>query len=226
MTSCDEEANLNQPELDLNQYSLLKATLSSDLNYLASELRNYSPKEKPTAVIEIVGNYYGKNSKQFDVFNQSVDLLHQPFTDGVAKQVALTSFQKNEVEKIIAAAENFSNFSEYKEYLNSEFARYANSDLSIEDKNFMLTFIASFEVSFEVISLNPDLFLTVVSSGRVQGFWGCVAGIAGAVAVTTAVVGALVSPPLWVLGASGWSLVASAGALSAVTIATECGNSK
>lgn len=53
-------------------------------------------------------------------------------------------------------------------------------------------------------------------------FWGCVAGVAGAVAVTTVTVGALTNPVGWALVASDWYLIASAGALSAVTIYNEC----
>ncbi len=219
-TSCNnEELTPQQPELNLEEYSLLKEALAIDLNHMATEFRN-TQGERLKIAIDIAKNYYGANSRQFDFFIQSAELILQTSSGRNSSQI-LTDFQQTEVNKIVAVTENLSSIPEFKEYLNSEFARYANSDLSIEDKNFMLTFISSFEVSFEFITLNPDVFQGV-SNGRVQDFWGCVAGIAGAVATATAVAGAIITPPLWVLGASGWYLVVSAGAASAVIIAEQC----
>lgn len=222
VTSCNKEELTQQlPELNLAEYSLLKEALANDLNYMANELRNIQG-ERSKIALDIAKNYYGANSRQFDLFNQSAELILQSSSGRTSSQITLTDFQQTEVNKIIAVTETLSSILEFKEYLNDEFTGYAKSDISIEDKNFMLTFISSFEVSFEFITLNPGLFQGGISTGRIQGFWGCVGGIAGAVATTTAVVGAIVTPPLWVLGASGWSLVVSAGAASAVTIFEQC----
>ena len=220
-SACDQQVQ-DKSNLNRQAYFLLKEKLSIDLNNLATELRKYEPEQKLNVSIGIAESYYGKGSKQFAAFSQSFDMLHSPVSGKVSNSFKVSAFQQNEIESLISESENFSNISEYKVFLTSKFDEYYSSNLNIEDKNFMLIFVSSFEVSLEFINSNPDLFQTVVSNGKIKGFWGCAAGIAGAVAVTTAVVGAVITPPLWVLAASEWYLVVSAGAASITTIAAEC----
>lgn len=223
VSSCTEDSyTIQEQKLNLEAYSQLKVQLKNDLNVLANELSQVTNKGMHSEVLDIAKTYYGESSRQFNAFNQSFSLLHNSNNARTSSEYNLTDYQSEQVNLIIGIAEGFNSLPELKSYLNQEFERYANSNISIEDKNFVLTFISSFEVSFEFINDNPESFQEYVSNGRIQGFWGCVAGITGGVAVTTAVVGAVINPPLWVLAASEWYLVASAGAASIATIAAEC----
>jgi len=221
--SCSEDSvSLQKEGLNLEAYSQLKVQLKLDLNEFSKGFSMFTAQEKNSQALDIARIYFGENSKQFQAFYQSFFALHTSTNGRTNSDYSLTDYQNNQVNLIISKTEGLNNLSELKNYLNKEFEHYANADITIEDKNFILTFLSSFEVSFEFILENPEYFQETISNGRKQGFWGCVAGIAGGVAVTTAVVGALINPPLWVLVAADWYLVASAGAASITTIAAEC----
>jgi len=223
ITSCNQnEFTTQSSEVNLEVYSLLKKTLANDLDQLAIGLRN-NKGERSKIAVDVAKNYYGENTKQFDAFNQSVDLVRQSSSTGrVSSQLNLSDFQRAEVDIIVSKTKELSDILEFKEYMNSEFTRYASSDLGIEDKNFMLTFITMFEVNFEFMVSNPDLFQDEISNGRVNGFWGCVVGVVSLTVVVGVTVAALSNPVGWALIAGDWYLIASAGAASVVTIYNEC----
>lgn len=92
ITSCNEERTLTQPELDLKKFSLLKENLGNDLNHIATELRNIQG-ERSKIAIDIAKSYYGANSRQFDVFKQSAELIQAPSSGRVSSQITFTDFQ-------------------------------------------------------------------------------------------------------------------------------------
>jgi hypothetical protein len=221
MTSCNPEESLNKQELNLEAYSLLKENLKKDLSIIGSELKGVKGEKRRMLALDIAKNYYGEETKQYDAFQMAFQNLNAPKNARLSNNEILSSFQKSRVESIINASVSYNNFDGYKRFLEQEFNNYAQSSLNVNDKNFMLTFLSSYEASYEFIATNPEMFDEIDQVGA-NGFWGCAAGIAGAVAVTTAIVGGLVNPPLWVLVASDWYLITSAGAASVVAIVNEC----
>jgi hypothetical protein len=210
VSSCNSEMERDVNELDLKAYSDLKNALAKDLVAINSK--------DPVELVENARSYYGDNSKQFNAFNTSMEGILISKNGRINSDIELNSFQKKEVENLVSDLDRFDNLDEYNSFLESKFDYYASQDLNIDDKNFILTFLSVYQVTLNFEMQNQAEF----ANGRTQGFWGCAAGIAGAVATTVVVVGAIVTPPLWVLAASEWYLVVSAGTASVVAIVEEC----
>ncbi len=153
----------------------------------------------------------------------------------------ITSSQKKilkRIDKAIVESKSYLEFSNSLATINNEIP----SLVPTEEQEYLFKITSTIHFGLEsihelvkqtVLSGTPEMggitlahlnlgFQVAQAESGGGSFWGCAAGIAGALAVGTAIVGAVINPPLWVLVASDWYLIAGAGSASAVAIYENC----
>lgn len=139
----------------------------------------------------------------------------------------LNLVQKNQVKKILESVNKVETLNEYYSYLNDAFDKtYYSNDISIEDKDFILTYLTVFKTSLTFLEENSDLisinnnseysaniYIQDKKSGIREWFekkWRCVAGTVG-MAIGTG--GALCGVG-WTVGSGVGTLLGPPGTVS------------
>ena len=186
-TSC-EKTNTQKSD-NISQYLKLASSVSKGLNAIGNNLRTanktYNSEE---AVLNSAKQLFGKNSNEFNAFLSE-------YKDAQLKSSLLsTSFNNKEVNdelnRIKKALENSESPSNFIEFLKSEFDNVnTNNNLKPENKDFLLKFIVTYQVSVEYLSNNlelvvpPNSITGKKSSLQIENWWSawgrCAAGILG-----------------------------------------------
>lgn len=193
-SGCSENISQQQPEpqLDLTKYNYLSETLSNDLNYFGDELRASDSNFGDSKMIkQLALKHYGENSENSLAFNNAYlgIIKNKKLDETLSADVDLTESQKEHISRIRAKANAYSNLTDYKDYLDTQFSTIAKSEMSNVDKDFLLSYITIYSAGLNFMDENLDLFQVsgVDKEVMLRGWWSdwgkCAAGIVGGVLV-------------------------------------------
>ena len=212
--SCSEDqTELSDPsEISLERYENLSTSLFTDFNRISIELINQNAKFlDEDVVLGITQEYYNNDPEKYEAFVTSYKSSNN--TNAKVKE-ELTSFQKEATDEIIRTVVSLISLFEIEEYLDTEFNDYFTQDMSVEDKDFILTFIVSYKESLTFINANPDLFTTSLVNGRTNGWWDdwgkCAAGTVGGI-LTGGLGGAAIGSAVPIIGTITGGVVGAVG---------------
>lgn len=233
--SCNDSGIAPKADLDLTRYSALRQTLVKDYDALSTGLRSANSKiGNESTILNIAGTHYGKSSNEYSFFINSYSNLRNSSNNRLASFGSLSQAQKERIQQIIESINEFGSLSDYQTYLDSQFNAIVAEDLSLTDKDFLLTYIVSYKVTLDFVENNSDLLASTNQvNGRTQGWWDdwgkCAAGIVGSAITTGATLGlggaAVGTVALPVVGTvSGAAVGAVAGAIGGALVgaATFC----
>ncbi len=174
---------------DSKQYLELASAVTKGLtdigNNLLVEKKTFNSKED---VIKSAKLFFGDNSQSYNAFLSEYNnaqlkttLVSSSFTDPEIN---------NEINKISQALQNSEDPSSFIKFLKNEFDNVkANNNLQPENKDFLLKFIVTYQVSIEYLSNNLELVASTngivgeKSSLQIESWWTswgkCAAGILG-----------------------------------------------
>lgn len=187
-TSC-EKTNTQKSD-NTSQYLKLASSVAKGLNAIGDNLRTvnktYNSEE---AVLNSAKQLCGENSNEFNAFlseYKDVQLKSSLLSTGFNNKEI-----NDELNRIKKALENSESPTNFIGFLKSEFDNVnANNNLKPENKDFLLKFIVTYQVSVEYLSNNLELVVPTnniivgeKSSLQIQSWWTswgrCAAGILG-----------------------------------------------
>lgn len=178
ITACETQDSAVEPELNLEFYNNLSTTLENDFEVFNASIRSQEAMDVLTA-----GKVqFGAETPEFNAFEKAY--RGNIISNGrITNDIQLSPVQKEEIELILSAINEHSSLNEFNQYLNSKFNSFTGSDLSENDKTFLLTYVTLYKTSLNFVYNNQDLFITNSANGRVLGWWEdwgkCAASIAG-----------------------------------------------
>ncbi len=189
-SSCEKEdqaRNGEETQLIIKNYEELGDKLNSDFQSIGENIRNSNTDFGDNkAVFRIASEMYTNSPDQLNIFQNS-------FTQSQQKSEVeneLSKLRKDEIQEILNSIGNYENFGDFKMYLDSKFDEIVGSNLSIEDKDYLLTYIVTYKSTIDFIYINQDLFAPEFAKYSKESWWDswgqCATAISGG-AVTGAV---------------------------------------
>jgi hypothetical protein len=189
IVSCSDSENLSTPNVDKARYLELEQSLNLDYTALANGLRNENSNfYNQTSVVAVAANHFGQKSDRHRAFIENFKRVQNNYSGRISSSTTnLNNVRKQKVDEILASISSFDNAPDFKSYLEKQFESIATSNRSIEDKDFLLTYIVSYKATLGFLEVNRDLIEDESSSnGRLEkksswwDDWGkCAAGIVG-----------------------------------------------
>lgn len=208
ISSCKKESNSKQ-DIDISRYTNLSKVLTYDLNSIGNKVRESKGNFlDPKSVLNVAEKYYCAESEEFDSFQQSFNLAKS----NSVKSDELTALQAKGVYEITVALATSSSALDFTKFLNTKFDEVLNSNLEIQDKDFLLMYITSYVAGIEFINNNLDIISPKVFQSK--GWWDswgkCAAGIVGGV-IGGGLVGGAAGSVIPILGTTGGLIVGGIG---------------
>lgn len=165
--SCENQKEESPIELNRANYEAFSQKYSEGLNKVAQGLRaqksNFSNSETLIAVVnnsfekEIVANFNNTYTSS-KVYHSERSSSNDGDISGQISLESLNEVQRQHVEEIINSINLFEKEDDYYSFLDQKFNNiYMSEDLGLQDKDFILSYIAVYKVSIIFLIDNSDL---------------------------------------------------------------------